>query len=72
MVIISLFLPAPCALILYRSDGRPWYMVASIYDVISLSDGAPQYPGEAYPVQDYFNERTELTDVITVASIYAN
>ena len=45
-------------------------MVASIYDVISLSDGAPQYPGEAYRAR-LFNE-TELTDVITAASIYAN
>ncbi|MFT2928521.1 hypothetical protein [Enterobacter sp. HK-058-C-ECC] len=45
-------------------------MIATIYDVISLPDGAPQFPGEAYRAR-LFNEK-ELTDVITTAPIHAN
>ncbi|WP_249357554.1 hypothetical protein [Citrobacter sp. wls619] len=45
-------------------------MIATIYDVISIPDGAPQYPGEGYCAR-LFNE-TELTELITTASITAN
>lgn len=45
-------------------------MIATIYDVISLPDGAPQFPAEGYRAR-LFNE-TELFDLITTASITVN
>lgn len=45
-------------------------MIATIYDVISLPDGAPQFPAEGYRAR-LFNE-TELSDLITTASITVN
>lgn len=45
-------------------------MIASIYDVIALPDGAPQFPAEGYRAR-LFNE-TELSDLITTASITAS
>lgn len=45
-------------------------MIASIYDVIALPDGAPQFPAEAYHVR-LFN-KAELSELITTASITVN
>lgn len=45
-------------------------MIASIYDVIALPDGAPQFPAEGYRAR-LFNE-TELSELITTASITVN
>lgn len=45
-------------------------MIATIYDVTSQPDGAPQFPAESYRAR-LFNQ-TELSDLITTASITAN
>ncbi|MBV8044618.1 aryl-sulfate sulfotransferase [Pluralibacter sp.] len=45
-------------------------MIATIYDVTSILDGVPQFPGESYRAR-LFTE-TELSDLITTASITVN
>lgn len=45
-------------------------MIASIYDVIALPDGAPQFPGEGYRTRLF--KDTELSELITTASVTVN